>query len=287
MSILCFLFQNMAIQFVSSNYEWLAPYALSIVLIGLLFFFFRIYENWYADNKDRPLYTNLFVFRKLTHSQIKILELHFSFYGKLTVKQKKQFQHRVSTFISEKNFVGREGLHVTEKMKTLIAAVGVMLSFGRKNYTYSLIDNILIFPNEFYSNNNEAFHKGEFNPKEKTLVFSWKDFEDGYSIEDDNINLGIHEFMHAMHIEAKVSNDIDASRFLKQFNEILKRLSNEELKKLLDETRFFRDYAFTNQYEFMAVLAEYFMESPAELKSTFPKVYNLVRTSLNMRVAGY
>ncbi|GEQ87016.1 hypothetical protein ULMS_25240 [Patiriisocius marinistellae] len=277
----------MVLQIDTSNFEWAAPYALSILLIGFAFFFFRIFENWYADTKDKPLYTNLFVFRKLTPSQVEILKTHFSFYGKLTIKQQKQFQHRVATFITEKQFVGREELQVTEKMKILIAAVGVMLSFGRKNYTYSLINTILIFPNQFYSNSNEAFHKGEFNPKEKTLVFSWKDFEAGYAIEDDNLNLGIHEFMHAMHIEAKVSNDIDASRFLKQFNEILKRLNDKELKKLLDETRFFRDYAFTNQYEFMAVLAEYFMESPTELKKTFPKVYDLVQTSLNMRVAGY
>ena len=140
---------------------------------------------------------------------------------------------------------------------------------------------------EFYSNLNESYHKGEFNPREKALVLSWKDFEQGYQITNDNLNLGIHEFMHAMQLEAKRSRDIDATRFTKQFQNILKRLTHQEVKDKLDETRFFREYAFTNQYEFMAVLAEYFFESPKDLKEHFPEIYTATQKMLNFRFAGY
>ena len=139
----------------------------------------------------------------------------------------------------------------------------------------------------FYSNLNESYHKGEFNPREKALVLSWKDFEQGYQITNDNLNLGIHEFMHAMQLEAKRSRDIDATRFTKQFQNILKRLTHQEVKDKLDETRFFREYAFTNQYEFMAVLAEYFFESPKDLKEHFPEIYTATQKMLNFRFAGY
>lgn len=269
------------------NAAWLAPYAYAIVFLGFAFFLFRVFENWYANAYDKPLYRHYIVFRKLSATQISILENDFSFYSLLSDKEKRQFRHRVSTFISEKEFIGREGILVTERMKVLISAVGCMLSFGRRNYDYGLIEHILIYPDEFYSKINNAMHKGEFNPYGKALVLSWKDFEEGYQITNDNRNLGIHEFMHAMQLEARKSRDLDSTRFAKQFQNILMQLTHKEVKDKLDETKYFRAYAFTNQYEFMAVLAEYFIESPKDFKSHFPMLYTYTQKLLNFRFAGY
>ncbi|QQX77012.1 MULTISPECIES: zinc-dependent peptidase [Aequorivita] len=266
---------------------WLAPYAYAIVILGFTFFLFRVFENWFAAHFDKPLFRHYFVFKKLSNSQLTILKNEFAFYGKLSEKHKKQFQHRVAQFISEKKFVGRSDLIITEQMKVLIAAVGCMLSFGRKNYSYSLIDFILIYPAEFFSTVNKNYHKGEFNPREKALVLSWKDFEQGFAISNDNLNVGIHEFMHAMQLEAKRSRDLDSIRFTKQFQNILKQLTRQEVKDQLDKTEYFRTYAFTNQYEFMAVLAEYFFESPEDFKHIFPKIYSYTKKLLNFNFANY
>lgn len=267
--------------------SWLAPYAFGVVVFGFLFFLFRVFENWFAANYDKPLYRNIFVYKKLTSSQLKIVEEELDFYQILSASEKKQFQHRVSSFLAEKNFVSRDNFQITERVTVLIAAVGCMLSFGRKNYNYALIDYILVYPNEFYSEVNDNYHKGEFNPREKALVLSWKDFEEGYQITNDNRNLGVHEFMHAMQLEARRGSDIDSNRLKKQFQNILKRLSHQEVKDQLDATRFFREYAFTNQFEFLAVLAEYFLESPEELKKNFPQIYGYTRKMLNFGFGPY
>lgn len=272
---------------VDENVTWLAPYAYSIVLLGFAFALFRAFENWYAGRYNKPLFRHYWVHKKLKPEQVEILEKEFIFYQKLSPKYKRQFIHRVATFVADKKFIGREGIVVTERMKILIAAVGIMLSFGRKNYKYGLIEFILIYPDEFFSALNNLHHKGEFNPREKALVLSWKDFEKGFRITDDNLNLGIHEFMHAMQLEARKANDIDSSRFSKQFQNILKQLTEQEVKDKLDETRYFREYAFTNQYEFMAVLAEYFIESPEDFKKHFPRLYNYTQKMLNFTYAGY
>ncbi|WP_432412909.1 zinc-dependent peptidase [Rasiella sp. SM2506] len=270
-----------------TDITWMAPYAYTIVLLGFVFFLFRIFENWYSNTFDKPLFRHYLVYKNVSKEQKHILETEFHFYQLLSKKHKRQFRHRVATFITTKEFVGRENLEVTDRMKVLIAAVGCMLSFGRKNYEYSLIYYVLIYPEEFYSTLNEHHHKGEFNPREKALVLSWKDFENGYRITDDNLNLGIHEFMHAMQLEARQSRDLDAARFTKQFQNILKRLTHQEVKDKLDETRYFRAYAFTNQYEFMAVLAEYFIESPTDFKDHFPQLYDHIQKLLNFKFAGY
>ena len=269
------------------NASWLAPYAYTIVLLGFCFFLFRVFENWYAAKYDRPFYRHYFVFRRLKPTQIEILKTELHFYNLLTKNEKRQFQHRVATFISEKKFVGRDGLEITERIKTLIAAVGCMVSFGRKNYEYTLIEYIIVYPHEFFSKLNDNYHKGEFNPREKALVLSWEHFEEGYQISNDNLNLGIHEFMHAMQLESKNSADIDSTRFSRQFQNILHRLTEDDVKEKLEETPFFRAYAFTNQYEFMAVLAEYFFESPKDFENHFPEIYDATKKLLNFRFAGY
>ena len=56
-----------------------------------------------------------------------------------------------------------------------------------------------------------------------------------------------------------------------------------DLRMKLKESPLFREYAFTNQYEFMAVLTEHFFESPSELKAQLPKLYNLLKKALLMK----
>ena len=271
----------------SDDIAWMAPYAYAIVLLGFVFALFRVFEDWYANTYNKPLFRHYMVYKKLTKEQAAVIESDFSFYKKLSEKHKRQFRHRVATFIAEKKFVGRDGLAVTERMKVLIASAGCMLSFGRKNYEYGLIEFILVYPKEFYSAINDDYHKGEFNPRERALVLSWKDFEEGYKVTDDNLNLGIHEFMHAMQLEAKQSKDLDAVRFARQFQNILVQLTDQKVKDKLDETRYFRAYAFTNQYEFMAVAAEYFIESHQEFKSHFPELYRYTKKLLNFNFLDY
>ena len=136
-----------------------------------------------------------------------------------------------------------------------------------------------------YMGNSDAEHIAKI--KDGIKYQNLKDFEEGYEITDDNLNLGIHEFMLAMQLESRQSKDIDALRFTKQFQNILVQLTDKELKVKLDETPYFRAYAFTNQYEFMAVLAEYFIESPMEFKTHFPNLYNHTQKLLNFTFAGY
>ena len=63
--------------------------------------------------------------------------------------------------------------------------------------------------------------------------------------------------------------------------------NQEDLRNRLVDAHYFRDYAFTNQFEFLAVIIETFIESPQELKGQFPQVYNKVQQMLNFNFAGY
>ena len=277
----------------------LEPYTTgSKLILGILFavlayiflyYSFRMIEMGYVLKHRKPLYNHVYLFlRKLNDEQKRILREQFAFYKKLTPKQQRYFEHRVASFIKDKDFIGRNGSRITEEMRTLISATAVMLTFGFRDYYIGFISKIVVYPNKFYSNTNKAYHKGEFNPKLKALVLSWKDFKEGFNNGSDNLNLGIHEITHAIHINSIKERDVSSTIFSDSFKELSVLLSDKKsLRNDLMNSPYFRRYAYTNQFEFLAVAIENFIETPKEFKSQFPEVYGKIRQMLNFNIAGY
>jgi Mlc titration factor MtfA (ptsG expression regulator) len=268
--------------------------AILAVFIGALclmivYFVLKMIEIGYVMKYRRPYFVHTpFLLRKLNEKQRFVLTNQFHFYNKLTPKHQRYFEHRVASFIVDKQFVGREGLIVTDEMKVLISATAVMLTFGFRDFYIGLISKIFIYPEIFYSTTNQEYHKGEFNPKLQVLVLSWKDFKNGFDIKNDNINLGIHEFAHAIHLNSIKERDVSSTIFADTFKELTTLLSEKEiLRKELIESKYFREYAYTNQYEFLAVIIENFIETPTEFKTQFPEVYDKTKQMLNFNFAGY
>ncbi|AUP78473.1 zinc-dependent peptidase [Flavivirga eckloniae] len=261
------------------------------VAMGYIFINYgmKMIEMGFVLKYKRPLYNHFyFRLRRLNKNQKYILTKQVSFYNKLTDKEKQYFEHRVASFIIDKDFIGRDGLTVTDEMKVLIAATAIMLTFGFRDFYIGIISKIVIYPKAFYSNINKANHKGEFNPRLKALVLSWEDFVQGFSDENDNLNLGIHEITHAIHINSMKERDVSSIIFSDTFKELSALFAkNESLRDELKASDYFRRYAFTNQFEFLAVAIENFIETPQEFRTQFPEIYNKIRQMLNFNVKGY
>jgi Mlc titration factor MtfA (ptsG expression regulator) len=259
-----------------------------IFFAGRLFCFFEIA---YVECVNKKLFVNHLYFRKrkLTKNQKSILRNNFKFYQKLSLKNQSFFEHRVSQFINRKVFIGND-LEVSDEMRIIISGTLVKLTFGLRDYNIKSVERIIFYPEAFYSRTNKAYHKGEFNLGLKALVFSWKDVLHGYEIEDDNLNLAIHEFTHAIHFYymSVRRRSASAAIFLEAFTELTDMLdNNRELKNKLVESNFLRDYAFTNQFEFLSVIIETFIESPQIFKTEFPSIYSKVKTMLGFNFSGY
>jgi Mlc titration factor MtfA (ptsG expression regulator) len=246
-----------------------------------LFFSFYVIEIIYLRNYKKPLVVFANVnFYQLQESQKQILFQNFQFYKQLKPKYKRYFEHRIANFINTYEFVGRD-ISVTEEMKVTIAGTAIMLTFGMRDYLNPLFKRIIIFPDIYYSDQTENYHKGEFNPKLESIVFSWKHFKEGIEITNDNLNLGLHEFTHAFHIHSLKSDKATAVLFNESLQNLFKVVSNPQLKEQLINSGFLRDYAYENQFEFVAVLLEYFFESPQEFKSKFPSIFIKVKHMIN------
>ena len=218
----------------------------------------------------------LYFLYKLTTSEKKVLENNVTFYRNLSVKNKRKFEYRVSKFISKHHFIGRENLLVTPAIKVIISSVAIMLTFKMKHFLYNHFKNIIIYPKDYLSSISKNLHKGETNPKAKTIVFSWEGLIEGIKIEDDNLNLGIHEFTHALFFSFLKQSNLEAKRFIKNHKRILSFLVDKKEQKKLINANYFREYAFENQFEFLAVITENYFETPKEFKQKLPELFLLV-----------
>jgi len=216
----------------------------------------------------------LLLFPILSNKSIQKLEIISPFYRSLSNKEKKEFRKRVAIFITLHQFIPKENTKITKEIKIMIASIAVMISFRFRNSEFLEFDKILIYPKHYYSHSNDNFHKGETNPYLKTIVFSLEDFKEGIAITNDNINLGIHEFTHALHLIMQRSNTKEAFDFIAYFDKIISHFSI--YGKQIREANYIRDYAFTDEHELLAVITENYFETPIKFKEVMPEVFYLL-----------
>ena len=231
---------------------------------------------------DRPLFVHLYLFpKKITEEEQFILRQNFYFYNKLSERRKKYFHHRLAVFYQAYKFLPRKDFKIDKEVEVLIGGTYVMLTFGMRNYIVDVFDKILVYPDEYSSTLTDEFHKGEFNPGLKAVVFSWKDFYEGHKIGDNNLNLGLHEFGHVIHYHSLRSNDASALSFKKHYETIMREVTYPPNKERLINSGYFRIYAYTNQFEFISVIIEHYFETPHQFKYEFPELYTHVSKLLN------
>lgn len=255
-----------------------------IIIAFSLKFFLRFLEYLFGLFFGRPFFVHFCPFpKKISSESLLFLKTNFPFYMGLSDKKKVYFEHRVACFLEKYQFVSREDFKITEEVKVHVAATLIMLSFGMRKYLCEVFDKIIIYPSIYFSKITQQYHKGEFNPNTKAVVFSWEDFRKGYDVSSDNLNLGIHEFAHVLHYQGLRSNDSGSILFSRMYAVINEEMNDAVFRQQLIESNYFRLYAFTNQFEFLAVILEHYFETPVEFESRFPDLYEKVGLMLNLR----
>jgi MtfA peptidase len=200
-----------------------------------------------------------------------ILTENFSYYRNLSVMQKTKFRKRVEEFIKAKSFEGRQKLEVTWQMKVLISSAAIQLTFGLDEYILPYFSRIIIYPQKYLSPETGTFNRGEVHTK-GILVLSWEDFSKGYGNEDDKLNVGIHEFAHALNLSDMMNEPTDgffAAYFDKWY--AYARIELDRIRK--GESVFFRRSSIQSIPEFFAVSLEHYFEEPESFKEDRPELY--------------
>ena len=252
-----------------------------LFIIGIIVLFFQIISAivnyFFRHHINRYL-----LIRKLKPKFKKELEAHSTFYNKLEGQEKKMFERRVQKFINMKEFVPRGELKkITPKMKALIAASAIQITFGYPGIYFVHFWKILVYQNNYYSKITEKYHQGEVNTK--GLIFlSWESFLIGINNPKSGRNLGLHEMAHALRIENAIRNheyDFIDFDYLIQFE----HLAKEEMELVNSGDSMFRAYAGSNTHEMFAIAVENFFERPRKFEEHNPELFRIIAKLLNQR----
>jgi len=220
--------------------------------------------------------------KPLTAIEKSSLEGYFPNYGKLPNKLKQKCEKRIVWFRSRKKFVFYGEIEKKDELKLLLSASAIFMTLGLKDYQMlrSLL-RIIVYPSKYYSKINNRHHLGEYNPRLKSVILSADNIWEGFDIPDDNVNLAMHEFAHALSFEMSKKGSWEARRFRVGLKKIKTLFSQEDFIIKLASSQYFREYGMTNLQEFFSVAVENYVETPKLFLNDFPELYSLLQRMLN------
>ncbi len=243
-----------------------------VKLISGLFYEYRKFSIKYDANVNPSRLT-------IDHPDVASLLTHYSYYKELSPEGKEKFITRLINFLSDKKFVGMNGLNVTDEMRVWISATAIQITFGLDIYHLPHFHTIRVYPEIFYSKLLDAELKGGTSPG-GIIMLSWEDFQKGHASTDDKINLGLHEMAHALLLD--MLHGTRSNRQLEAEIGEWEAAGNVEMEKLRKKTpHFLRSYGGVNEHEFFAVSVEHFFEAPSEFKMRLPFIFKRLCRLLN------
>ncbi|WP_430967261.1 zinc-dependent peptidase [Spongiimicrobium sp. 2-473A-2-J] len=221
---------------------------------------------------------------RLTEHEKATIAANLPLYRNLSVRKRKRFHKRVVRFRSRKKVIFHKEVTDRDHITLLLSATAVMLTLGMADFLILSIKKILVYPAAYYSPLTKQDHNGEYHPGLKTLVFSAEHLMEGFRIGNDNMNLAVHEFAHAISFNVANKLNVRSYIFLIGMRQIKRLLSDSNFNNRMDQSAYFRSYGRTNIHEFFAVSVENLMETPGAFRRQFPKLFGILRRMLNLKI---
>jgi Mlc titration factor MtfA (ptsG expression regulator) len=210
-----------------------------------------------------------------------ILRAHVAFFEALDEVGKARFRQLVQIFLDEVLITGIR-TEVDETIRVLVAASAAIPIFGFHDWEYRRLREVLIYPDSF----DDAYQSTGGSEEQilgmvglhhlsGVMILSKPALLAGFSDESSHHNVGVHEFAHLFEKEASeygLPPEVPW-RVVRQWVGYVAR----ELARPSQQGTHINPYAYTNEHEFFAVLAEYFFTSPELLKRRDPVLYAMLR----------
>jgi Mlc titration factor MtfA (ptsG expression regulator) len=255
-----------------------------IMIVAVVIAFFRLVKSGYSLFRTEQVKDGDVTYDPERESAVRFHLSTFLYFRKLTAQGKTEFVQRTLNFMETHSVEGEDDYEPGLPAKIHVAAAATQLTFGLDDFAFTHFETILLYPGIFRMREGGPLMKGATTPN-GVIRISIRDFNAGYENPSDKLNVGLHEFGHALFMEfLKAATEDDEE--LK--NKIYSYLSVSD--KMLNEGKhndnFLRDYAFTNRHEFFAVSVEHFFEAPKEFKEKLPGLYALLKNLLKQDPAG-
>lgn len=230
----------------------------------------------------------------LSNRQRDIIEQQVPLLKKIPWEIRWQFEGKINAFLNQVQFIGCDGVEVTEAMRLSIAAQACLL-IANTDAWYQHLRTILIYPGAFTSlrkkydgyvvTEHRTVRSGESWAR-GPVVLSWEDAAQGAANDVDGHNVVFHEFAHQLDDLSGRANGVPILGKGQSFDEWERAFLDAYEKHVQRVENGFRTvidaYGATNHQEFFAVSVELFFEKPAALKKDEPDVYKQLSILLKL-----
>jgi len=212
-----------------------------------------------------------------------ILQQRVAFFARLSDPEKDRFCRMAEIFLAEKPITPVK-CEIDQTVRLLVAASAIIPIFSLPGWEYNMLGEVLVYPDIFDATARQdprgplmaGGMVGTAGTFGGLMVLSKRDLLHGFDIHGDKHNVGIHEFVHLLD---KADGSVDGvpgplpPECLGPWQELVKG----ELAREYDRRPDIPKYGFTNHQEFLAVVSEYFFESPDKLAAKHPELYALLK----------
>ncbi len=210
-----------------------------------------------------------------------VLQSQVAFYRALSDQEKERFRRLVQVFLAEVRITGIR-TEVDDAVRVLVAASAVIPIFGFQDWEYRRLGEVLVYPDSFGENYQTAGNADEnilgmvgMKHLSGVMILSKPSLLEGFNNPVSQGNVGIHEFIHLVENE-EVEHGLPPEvpwQAVKQWVQYVAR----ELAHPPENHSYINGYAYTNEHEFLTVLAEYFFKSPDVLQERDPQLYAMLQ----------
>jgi MtfA peptidase len=210
-----------------------------------------------------------------------VLQSYVAFFRALPDEQKERFRQLVKVFLDEIRITGIR-TEVDDTVRVLVAASAVIPIFGFRDWEYHRLGEVLVYPGAFGEKYQTTGSAGEntlgmvgLKHLSGVMILSKPSLLGGFANPANKDNVGIHEFTHLVEQE-EVEHGLPPEVPWHAVKHWVQYVA-QELSHPAENRSYINRYAYTNEHEFFAVLAEYFFTSPALLEKKDPHLYALLR----------
>jgi Mlc titration factor MtfA (ptsG expression regulator) len=252
------------------------------IFIGLLIVGYSIGKPYWREYKRNKIKNKPF-----KKEWRKIIQQRIPYFRQMPVDLQLQLKQNIQVFLAEKNFIGCNGVQITDEIKITVAAQACLLLLNRKTDFYPKLNAILVYPRAFIKEQESVQSGGLLQSKKVALageswefgkvILSWQDTLEGAKIPNDGRNVVIHEFAHQLDQENGQANGapiLNKGQSYKSWSETFTlQFEKLKMKAKAGKPSLFDYYGATNPAEFFAVASEVFFEQAKRFHDEFPMLY--------------
>ncbi|MDX1780511.1 MAG: zinc-dependent peptidase [Thalassovita sp.] len=248
----------------------------------LLLIVFGAFGAWYWSKKQAR---KSLLASPLSDQQRAIVAGQVPLTRRLPSQMRGKLEGKINAFLDQIDFIGCDGLEVTEEMRLSIAAQACLLIVNSDTW-YDHLRTILIYPGAFKSRQTE--HHGYVVTQRETVrtgeswargpvVLSWAHTRQGAINDRDGHNVVFHEFAHQIddlsgHTDG-IPNLDKTQSFAGWQRAFAPAYATHVQQVQAGHKTVFDAYGAEGPEEFFAVAVETFFERPAVLKHREPAVF--------------